>query len=418
VLCPAVPGGSDHRDLRLLAAVNRGAATYLVTEDRKLRGRAARLGMGGAVLSARDCVDLLSRLHPADATPPPHVDMMRPYLVDLAQPIFQSLRADYPEFDSWFSGTVATDERGRRCWVVRDDDGKYDAIAIVKVEDRHPEDASRVATKIATFKVADHRAGEKVGELLLKTVLEWAHSQSVETLFVEVAPRQESLIRFLERFGFEISDAPIRNNGDKTYLKVLWPRPYDVRGLEYSVRYGPPAIDPEAPAYVVPIVPKWYRGLFPDSPTFGGFGQSPLGGLAEVATPFGNAIRKAYLCHSPTREIPAGSTLLFYRSGDGRGEGYVQALGVSERSMRSEDPERLLSFVGRRTVYSADDVVTLCEGGSKPVLAMLFRHDHFVGEPWSLTELLRGGVLRGAPQSITHVQRVEGITWLRERTNA
>ena len=35
-------GSNDHRDLRLLAALDSGAATYLVTEDRRLRARAAR----------------------------------------------------------------------------------------------------------------------------------------------------------------------------------------------------------------------------------------------------------------------------------------------------------------------------------------------------------------------------------------
>jgi GNAT superfamily N-acetyltransferase len=412
-----VEGSNDHRDLRLIAAVVSGAATYLVTEDKRLRSRAARLGVGSSVLGLRDTIDLLERLHPSDATPPPSVDLIPSYLVDVGQPIFDSLRADYEGFDDWFKTKVATDDRGRRCWVVIDPDGEYDAIAIVKMVDEHPERSADVATKLATFKVSEHRAGEKVGELLLRTVLEWANGQRVADLFVEVDPSKTSLIRFFEQFGFVLSTALARERGDVTYLKTLRPRDPSLNGLDYHIRFGPPAVREPSDIFVVPIVPKWYDGLFPDSPTVGGHGQVSLGGVIDRTSPFGNAIRKAYLCHSPTQFLPPGAALLFYRSGAGRGSGFVQAIGVVERSVRTADPERVLSFVGRRTVYSAADVVGLCEGGSKPVLATLFRHDHYVGSPISLKELREQNVLRGAPQSITRVKNQEGIQWLTPKLN-
>jgi len=421
---PSLDGSNDHRDLRLLAAVESGAATYLVTEDRRLRRRANRAQLGPALASLQEALELLDQLHPTDAVPPKTVRLMEAYTVDYTQEIFDSLREDYPEFDIWFKTKVATDAPGRRCWVVVDENGRYDAIALLKIVDRHP-DHEGAATKLSTFKVSAHRAGEKVGELLLRAVLEWCAGQpDVHELFVEVRedPSKAALVRFLEQFGFRRTLAATKANGDVTYLKsVDPPARSDLKPYQFHVAFGPPAIHPDAHAFVIPIKPHWYQGLFPDSPTFGSFGAQTLGGLGAPPTPFGNAIRKAYLCHSPTKLIPQGSTLLFYRSGDtthgASSSGAVQAIGVVERTMRTAQAERILSFVGRRTVYSAEDVVGMCQGGHN-VLATLFRHDHFLSQPWSLRELIAASVLNGAPQSVTRIKSERGLEWLSQQMNA
>lgn len=422
-------GSNDHRDLRLLAAVDSGAATYLVTEDVRLRKRAGRAGMGSSIATVAEALDLLAKLHPDDAVPPPTVDLITSYNVDFHQDIFDSLREDYPEFDDWFKKKVASDARGRRCWVVVDADGRYDAIAIVKVEDTHPGDPSRTSTKISTFKVAPHRAGDKVGELLLRTILDWASGQpAVTSLFVEVRPHEskEPLLRFLEQFGFSRSSAAPKPNGDIAFVKELVPpESTALSPYQFHVAYGPPAILGTARTFVIPVQPHWYLGLFPDSPAFGAFGATTLGAGAAPATPFGNAIRKAYLCHSPTKSIPEGSTLLFYRSADkagrghSRGVGALQAVGVAERSLRTSSSERILSFVGRRTVYSAEDVGDMCKGG-RDVLAVLFRHDHYLPSdtPLTLDELIAASVLNGAPQSVVEVRSTKGLAWLNQQLGA
>ncbi len=411
------PGSNDHRDLRLLAAVHSAAATYLVTEDRRLKARASRAGLEQSVATVREALDLLERLHPRDATPPPHVRLIHSYLIDQAQDIFESLRTDYEGFDDWLT-KVKGDSGNRRCWVVLDDDGRYDAIAIVKMEDQIETRPSRPATKIATFKVDDRRTGDKVGELLLGTILTWAARQpAVHRLFVEIKPDKEGLISFLEQFGFRLVPEVSSGSGDMTYLKEL--RPNAVTHLDpfvFHQTFGPPAVAATSPVFVVPIEPKWFLGLFPDAPTTDVFGGQMLGDIAP-ATPFGNAMRKAYLCRSPTQEIPEGATLLFYRSGGGPDGSAVQSIGVAEGSLRSTKAERVLSYVGRRTVYTEDDVGGMCDSGAHAVLATLFRHDHFVKTPWTLRELLAEGVLHGPPQSIVRVQNTKGLKWLTSRLN-
>jgi|tagenome__1003787_1003787.scaffolds.fasta_scaffold20409588_2 hypothetical protein len=64
------PGTNDHNDLRLLAALNSLAVTYLISEDAKLRRRAARAGLADAVLTIDEAVVLLQQFEPAQLHPP------------------------------------------------------------------------------------------------------------------------------------------------------------------------------------------------------------------------------------------------------------------------------------------------------------------------------------------------------------
>lgn len=408
-------GSNNERDLRLLAAIHQGAAAYLVTEDKRLRRRAARAGLEPSLVTVAEMLGLLERLHPADASPPPTVDRIASYMLDTREPIFNSIRDGYADFDRWIQ-KVKADDVGRRCWVVRGPDGRYDAVAIVKVRDEVDLPSPTIATKLCTFKVEPSRAGEKVGELLLGTVLHWAHDRSdVETLFVELKDEQEGLTWFLEQFGFVRADRPLQPNGDATWAKSF--RPVDEPALDpltFHKTYGPPALHPDAPLYVIPIKPAWAAGLFPDAFAVDSAGTTTLG-AGTAGTPFGNAIRKAYLCHSKTKAIPPGSTVLFYRSTGSRAASAVIGVGVVESTMRSRSPDRLLSFVGRRTVYSAEDVAALCDRGNREVLAILFRQDRYIRQPWSLSELERQHVLSGPPQSVVRVSDSRGEAWVNSR---
>ena len=81
------------------------------------------------------------------------------------------------------------------------------------------------------------------------------------------------------------------------------------------------------------------------------------------AHPFGNGLRKAYLCRASKRKLDVGAPLLFYRSEVGQ---HVQVLGVLEQSMRSRDPNEIAAFVGKRTVYPLADISAMCAAGALP----------------------------------------------------
>lgn len=409
---PDSPKGNDRRDARILTALHKGAVDFLITNDSKLRKRAIQLGHELKVLRPSEASGQLAAWHPDAPLPPPTVDAVKTYELDESQEIFDSLRDDYhPAFDSWIA-KVKKESVTRHAWIVRSPDGRYEAIALVKTRDDHPIRAGTDAIKLSTFKVDDSAGGRRLGELLLKAVLRWAAAEPGRPgeLFVEVADKQDRLIEFLTDFGF--THVGNKTEHELIYLKTLDPPAGStLGGLQHHISFGPPAIRAGQPIFVIPITPQWYEDLFPDAEYTG---PDTIVLFGSVATPkaHGNAIRKAYLCHSPTKSIPPGSTLLFYRSqGKKGGQGSIVAVGVSELSHRSDDPTETIGLSFKRTVYSADDVAGLHQDG-KQVLTLLFRHDRFLEPPWPLEALVSNRVITAWPQSIVRVKNEEGIAWV------
>lgn len=137
----------------------------------------------------------------------------------------------------------------------------------------------------------------------------------------------------------------------------------------------------------MPIRPKYHDVLFPEATFQTEFfpGQRACG----------NALRKAYVCNSSSREIIPGSILAFYRSEDVKA---VTVLAVVEDTLVSNRADEIARFVGKRTVYPMQEIERLCE---KDVLAILFRQTQVLKSPLLLDNLLRMKIIAAAPQSIT-----------------
>ena len=124
-------------------------------------------------------------------------------------------------------------------------------------------------------------------------------------------------------------------------------------------------------------------------------------------TPFGNSIRKAYLCHSPSKSLTPGSILLFYRSDDYRN---IQTVGVTESWVRSNNPTEIIEFVGQRTVYSKSAIEEMVKS---EILAILFRYAT-VNVRITYDDLIENGCLVGRPQSITKI-KPDGVEWIQHQ---
>jgi hypothetical protein len=160
---------------------------------------------------------------------------------------------------------------------------------------------------------------------------------------------------------------------------------------------------------VIPIEPRWHRVLFPDAEPVDEDALFPAT-LGLTTQPFGNALRKAYLCNAPTRLLRPGDPLLFYRSSDRKA---VHVVGVCEDTLVSRDPAEIVAAVGRRTVYSLQDIQNLARRNE--VLVVMFRQDRILrSDPITLPELIGTRVLNSWPQSITQT-RPEGTAWLAQR---
>lgn len=89
--------------------------------------------------------------------------------INLADPFFDSLKADYKEFSAWFI-KKAEDS----VYIFQKDNGELDGMLYLKLEDGSQEDltpnlpaARRI--KVGTFKINAH--GTKLGERFLKKFL-------------------------------------------------------------------------------------------------------------------------------------------------------------------------------------------------------------------------------------------------------
>jgi hypothetical protein len=242
-----------------------------------------------------------------------------------------------------------------------------------------------------------------LGELLLKSVFAHVASHGHAFVYLTAFPRQQPLLSMLEDFGFH--EHAQGESGELVIAKKLRPgaEGAGLSPLEFHIKYGPPAMRfAGLPAFVVPIEPRFHRLLFPDA-------EAQLE-LRAGAQGFGNGLRKAYLCNSPIRQIKPGSPVLFYLSHSRQA---VTVIGVAEEMFVSSNADEIAGMVGKRTVYSMRDIEYLCAKGE--TLAILFRQARLVEpRPIVLSELIRNGVLRAAPQSIVTVP--EGVhTWLCQR---
>ena len=261
--------------------------------------------------------------------------------------------------------------------------------------------STAIYSKYALFKVSISAFGKGYGELLLKTIFHYAAKNAFDFIFITVYPKHKGLIRLLEDFGFLKNDSTTEL-GEFIYIKQHSYNTNDLNRLspyEFNVMYGPLAIKfDSADNYIVPILPKYHRILFPENET-----QECLFHDPNVS---GNAIRKAYLCRSKTKQIQAGSILYFYRSEDIKS---VCCIGVVDKTFRSKSTDKIARFVGTRTVYSYKDIESLC---TTEVLAILFRHAKTLDNPITYNMLKNNHILKAPPQSIIHLNQ-ERAEWLR-----
>jgi len=403
--CTACPWNSsdtspnDACDNEILYALANDAAHALVTEDQRLHSRARAAGLSDRVYYIQSAEDWLSRLHaPAQIVLPNIQDVeLHTFTSSLSDPFFDSLRAAYAPFNTWFRKKA---QEGRRAWAYKTPPlNLLSAICIYAVqEDERINDQGeallRRALKLCTFKVAEQVRGRKIGELFLRAAFRYATDQQCEHVFIHANPSHHShLVSLLEDFGFHSRgtygpdtvfvkhhpiDAPVVDMAPFEYLREFYPH----FRADASIR-----------KFIVPIRPQFHRILFPDH--------------ASNATPLpanhpqghvGNAMKLAYLCHAPTNQVRAGDILLFYRTYDIRA---LTTLCVVERVAASTSATAIASMVSRRTVYSQDEIV---EMSSRLTKVILFRLIHqFPDDSLSYDWLRTNRVVNGPIQSILQI---------------
>lgn len=389
---------NDACDNEILYALERNAAHALVTEDQGLHRKARERGLSNRVYFIQTANDWLCRLHePGDVQLPYISDVELHTLTNqLDEPFFNSIRAGYDGFNDWFRHKAM---EGRRAWIYRDGvDQKIAAICIYALQTNEAiTDDGQVlrgrSLKLCTFKVGETVRGRKIGELFLRAAFKYATNHQCESIFLHANNGQQTqLTALIEDFGFRHTGD---YRGDAVYVKAHPPSPPAllIDPFQYVKLYYPHYMSGDnIQKFLVPIQPQFHEILFPDY-------QDPGHALPDdhPQRHVGNAIKLAYLCHTPNKQPRPGDIVLFYRSRDMRA---LTTLGVVESYDWSGSADEIARIVSRRTVYTDQQIETMAESETKVMLFRLICHF----EPaLQYSELKRLRIARGPIQSITKI---------------
>ena len=394
----AEPGSNDWVDHQLIAALSCSACDFLVTEDRSLRKKAGKLGLENRTATVTEAISILNDLYDTCPHPPPAVQNVKAYVLNEHEPIFQSLQEDYRGFDKWLNKCK---REHRQAWVIYGRNSSLAAFTIVKQKTGKTWRLDGKVLKICSFKVSELHNGFRYGELLLKAIFDYAARNGYDWIYITIFEKYyDVLISLLESFGFRKMDEKT-DIGELTFSK---PMSFDgeeyacLDPLSFNVRYGPYAFKiKNVLAYMVPIKSQYHRLLFPE--------VEKQMELLPGSRPFGNSIRKAYLCNAQIRTIKPGSNILFYRSGDQNG---ISVMGVVEDTFISSSPTEIARYVGKRTVYTYPEIEGMC---TREVLAILFRQSRILKKPIAIETLIENKIISAAPQSIVTIKR-EALEWI------
>lgn len=389
---------NDAADNEILYALSCDAAHALVTEDRGLHAKARSRGLASRVYSIQTAEDWLRRLHePAEVRLPSIEDVPLHVLTPrLESEFFNSLREGYAGFDDWFRAKA---REGRHAWIYRGDSPEPSAICIYAIQENEViNDNGRLlpgrALKLCTFKVGELVRGRKIGELFLKAAFRFATENACANIFIHGSQeRHPYLIELLDEFGFV---AQGNYEGDTVFVKAhpAEPPASALPAPDYVRLYYPHyKKDASVQKYLVPIRPEYHEVLFPD---YESAARQQLA-LFRPQNFAGNAVKLAYLCHTPTRSVRPGDLLLFYRTADERA---VTTLGVVDRFEVIKDATKIASLVSRRTVYTQQEIVTMATRETK---VFLFRCVEHFPHPVRHDELLQQNIAAGPIQSLRRI---------------
>lgn len=387
---------NDQIDILLLYSVYKDAVDFLITEDRGIHRKAKKFEIEDRILTVDDAISLFKKyIEQYDIISPPALRKDSVYNLNINDPIFNDIKADYPGFKEWF---IKIKREGRECWVHYKDDKSIGAILIYKIEDDTissiPPLPKKKRFKICTFKVS--HLGYKIGELFIKISIDYSMKNNISEIYLtHYKKNDDPLIDLITEYGF-LRQASYPD-GEDIYIKDLMPDKSTLSMLsptELDIKYYPIFYDgKDVDKFITPILPKFHHILFTD--------HLPRQlSLVECGGDFlieGNAIKKAYLSHSKTKKLKKGDVLLFYIS---RPIKELTSIGVVEAVYPNIDNiDSIQRLVAKRTVYSPQEIKNM----QKPLLIILFRHHFHLEKPIPLRLLIEEGIIPNAPVSIRQI---------------
>lgn len=263
--------------------------------------------------------------------------------VDLNDPFFDSLKAQYEEFSDWFQRK----SRAAEPVYVVDEDGsdRIRGFVYLKVEEGAIEDVDPPLPPARRLKVGtlkNEARGTKLGERIIKKVFDHALTEGVDEIYVTVFDTHVGLIRLFERYGFEEKASKTTPNGEEIVL---------VRSLNETandILSDYPLIKTKNQSFfLLSIYPEYHTKLFPDSML-----QTEKSHIVEDVS-HTNTIHKVYIGGCPLTMMKGGDIVVIYRTTDVQGKAFYRSVVTSICVIEETR--------SRGEFASEDDFVRYCE---------------------------------------------------------
>lgn len=271
--------------------------------------------------------------------------------IDLGDSFFDSLKADYYEFEKWFAS-----KQDSWAYVHERNDSLLDGFLYLKTEDGPVNDISPKLPagkriKIGTFKIDAH--GTKLGERFIKKIFDHAVDENISQLYLTVFPKHIGLIGLLSRYGFKKIGEKNSKNGTEIVLfrELVWRDDLD-REKNY------PLIKMDGSYFQVGIYPNYHTRLLPDSI----LNNENMKIVEDIS--YANSINKIFLSRNVRiMGIVPGDKVVIYRTGDGRAPAEYRAVATSlcvveeaRRFTSFADVDEFIAYARPHSVFSDEDL--------------------------------------------------------------
>ena len=302
--------------------------------------------------------------------------------INLNDPFFDSLKADYPGTDStsafadWFPRKA---QEGRTALVFDDENG-LGAFVCIKSETEHIILQNRVLPKItrckiSTIKIAERFRGQRLGEGAIGLVL-WKWQQlGHEDIYVTAFDKQDVLISQLTKFGFEKIVYNLNNEG--VFLRSR-------NNVDYSDPYKSfPFINPDFKNAGYLMIKDYYHDTM--------FPYSELKNTLQnyVALNVRNGLSKIYVGAQYTPPpYKVGEPIFIYRIHNGDGvKRYKSCLtsfcivtnviAVKQNWQHLMTFDDLLRKIGNKSVFDAEELKNRYDNDKNVVVVEMLYYGYF-----------------------------------------
>ncbi|WP_312102245.1 PIN domain-containing protein [Pygmaiobacter massiliensis] len=366
--CPKTD--NDCIDNQLLFEVFCGRADILITEDRKMRKKAERLGIDDKVYSINAFISKCTNDNPGMISYKAlSVKKTTFGAVDIDDSFFDTFKGPYQGFEKWFAKKC--DEEAYIC---KNESNKILGFLYLKVEgsDENYSEMSpcfipKRRLKVGTFKVES--TGFRLGERFIKIIFDNAIAQKVDEVYVTLfTDRQElrALYELLKRWGFYEYGTKTTNGKPETVL-VKKMNCYD---NSLSIKENFPNLDFNHKKYYLPIEAEYHTYLLPDSKL-----NNEVDFLGD--TPEKYALQKVYISFSYKRDMSPGDFLVLYRKGVTPGrKGYESVLTtvavIDEVKWNFINKDEFFHYCENRTVFSKEELNSFWNSKQGKLLVIKF----------------------------------------------